>query len=282
MAGDAIPPPRAARVRHAGTCQVGHTGGVRDHPYLDGPYPRAFAHRGWHADALTGMENSMSSFQRATKEGFRYIETDVHTTSDGVVVVHHDDVLDRTTDGHGVVTGQAWSVVGKAKINGAEPVARLDTVLEELPDALFNIDVKSDAAVGPVLATLRRCSAVHRVCIASFSERRLARLRRLGGPELLTSMGPRSVGLLLAARVLPLRALVRGRFAQVPVQYGRVRVVSERLIRTAHRQGAEVHVWTIDEAAQMRRLLDLGVDGLVSDRPDVLRDVLRERGTWPG
>jgi glycerophosphoryl diester phosphodiesterase len=256
---------------------------VAQHPYLDGPHPRAFAHRGWHAGELTGMENSMAAFQRAAKEGYRYLETDVHATSDGVVVIHHDTVLDRTTDGAGAVGTQPWSVVGKALVGGREPVCRLTDVLEELPDALLNIDVKAASAVEPLVRTLHRANALDRVCIASFSHARLARVRRLGGPRLLTSMAPPAVGALWAAShapVLPLRWAIQGAAAQIPVSRGRMTLVTPAVVRIAHRRGAEVHVWTVDEAAEMRRLLDMGVDGLVTDQPAVLRDVLQERGVW--
>jgi len=254
-----------------------------DHPYLTGPHPRAFAHRGWHIDDLAGMENSLSAFRRAVQEGFRYLETDVHATSDGVVVIQHDDALDRTTDGAGAVANQPWSVVREVKVGGREPVCRLDELLEELPQALINIDVKADSAVDAVIRTLRRSDALGRVCLASFSDRRLARLRRMAGHRVLTSMGPRSVGALWATGrfpLLPIGAAVRGVMAQVPVRQGRLTVVDHRLVRVARRRGFEVHVWTVDEERDMRALLDLGVDGLVTDRPDTLRDVLRSRGVW--
>ncbi|SHF67033.1 glycerophosphodiester phosphodiesterase family protein [Streptoalloteichus hindustanus] len=254
------------------------------HPYLDGPHPRAFAHRGWHVDDLAGMENALSAFRRAAAEGYHYLETDVHATADGVVVVHHDASLDRTTDGRGAVAGLSWKAVSRARIAGREPVCRLVDLLEELPEARLNVDVKSDAAVEPVLAALRRANAWDRVCLASFDERRLARLRRLGGPRLLTSLGPRSAGALWAgARVpgLPLRRAVRGALAQLPRRHGRLTVVDRPLVRLAHRWGLEVHVWTVDDEAEMVELLGLGVDGLVTDRPDLLRAVLRARGSWP-
>ncbi len=251
------------------------------HPYLAGPRPRAFAHRGWHVDDLTGMENSLSSFRRAVQEGYRYIETDVHATADGEVVVHHDHTLDRTTDGQGRVAELPWTEVRMARVGGREPVARLADVLEELPETFFNIDVKSDRAVEPILALLRKAKALQRVCLASFSDNRLARLRRQGGPDLLTSMGPRSAGALWAAGRIPFAGLaVRGQVAQVPVNQGRLTVVDRKFVQAAHRRALEVHVWTIDSEADMRALLDLGVDGLVTDRPDVLREVLRSRNSW--
>ncbi|GDY28554.1 glycerophosphodiester phosphodiesterase family protein [Gandjariella thermophila] len=257
---------------------------IVDHPYLSGPHPRAFAHRGWHVGELAGMENSLAAFRRAVAEGYRYLETDVHATADGVVVVHHDAVLDRTTDGRGAVAALPWSQVRRARVAGREPVCRLEDLLEELPEALLNVDVKADSAVGPVLEVLRRTNSWDRVCLASFSDRRLARLRRLAGARLITSMGPRSVGALWAVGrfpLLPFGAAVRGVMAQVPVRQGRLTVVDHRLVRVARRRGFEVHVWTVDEEPDMRALLELGVDGLVTDRPDVLREVLRSRGAWP-
>jgi glycerophosphoryl diester phosphodiesterase len=256
---------------------------VHDHAFLAGPYPRAFVHRGWHYDDLAGMENSLSAFRRAVDEGYHYLETDVHATSDGVVVVHHDPVLDRTTDTSGVVAQLPWAAVGRAKIAGREPVSRLEDLLEELPDALLNIDVKAESAIQPLIDTLRRANAFHRVCVASFSEARLTRVRRSAGDGVLTSMGTRAIARLWAAGRLPASMLRRRggqRIAQVPFRRGRLTVVDERLITAARRRGIEVHVWTIDEPAEMNHLIDLGVDGLMTDRPGVLRDVLRDRGLW--
>ena len=255
------------------------------HPYLDGPFPRAFAHRGWHLGELAGMENSLTAFRRAAAEGYRYLETDVQATRDGVVVVQHDATLDRTTDGSGVLAQLDWAAVRTARIGGQEPICRLTDLLEELPHALFNIDVKADLAVEPVLDLLRRTRSWGRVCLASFSEARLQRMRKAAGPQLLTSMGTSSVMALRLRSVLPfvpLRLPIRGALAQLPVRSRGITVVDRALLRYAHRLGLEVHVWTVDRAEEMQRLLDLGVGGLVTDRPDVLREVLRARGVWPG
>lgn len=229
------------------------------------------------------MENSLSAFRAAVDEGYQYVETDVHVTADGVVVVSHDALLDRTTDATGPIARLPWRVVRAAKIGGREEVVPLAAVLEELPDTFFNIDVKTDAAVEPVIAVLDAAKAYDRVCLASFSERRLNRLRLLAGDRLLTSMGPRSVLALLAGARLPGRLLdgaMAGLAAQVPLRHGLVRLVSRPLLRAARKRGLEVHVWTIDVAAEMHGLLDAGVDGLVTDAPDTLRAVLRERGMW--
>jgi glycerophosphoryl diester phosphodiesterase len=254
-----------------------------DHAFLAGPHPRAFVHRGWHDGDLAGMENSLAAFRRAVREGYHYLETDVHATSDGVVVVHHDPALDRTTDGSGRIAGLPWQTVRRARIGGREPIARLEDVLEELPGALLNIDVKTEAAIEPLVATLRRTNAFHRVCVASFSEARLIRVRRSAGEALLTSMGVGAVFRLWLSGRMP-SVLYRNarlpRVAQVPVRHGRLTVVDRRLIAAARRRGIEVHVWTIDDAAQMHELLDLGVDGIMTDHPEVLKNVLRQRGVW--
>jgi len=235
-------------------------------------------------DELAGLENSLPSFRRAVDEGYAYVETDVHATADGVVVVHHDPLLDRTTDAHGPIATQTWSAVSRAKVGGRVPVSRLEDVLEELPDTRFNVDVKSDRAIVPFVRTLERMGAFDRVAAAAFSDTRLARIRRLAGPKLITAMGPGSVAVLRAGGWLPwarLDVLARGELAQVPSRRGAVTVIDRGFVRSAERAGAEVHAWTIDDRVQMRRLLDLGVHGIVTDRPDVLREELRERGAWP-
>ncbi|WP_116050471.1 glycerophosphodiester phosphodiesterase family protein [Amycolatopsis palatopharyngis] len=253
------------------------------HPYLATPGPRAFAHRGWHLDELAELENSLPAFQRAVAEGYHYLETDVHATADGVVVALHDASLDRTTDGAGPIARQRWADVRRAKIGGKAELSTLADLLEELPSAFFNVDVKSPAAVEPFIEVLERTGAYDRVAAASFSDARLARLRRLAGPRLLTAMGPRSVAALWAhgyAPFLRLGAFCRGAMAQVPIRQGAMTIVHRGFVRSAQLAGAEVHTWTVNDRIEMSSLLDLGVHGIVTDRPDVLREVLLERGAW--
>ncbi len=247
--------------------------------FLDGPRPRVFAHRGWHTGTLAGLENTAAAFERALSEGVRYLETDVHATADGVLVAFHDTVLDRVTDRRGPIHALTWDEVRRARIAGREPVPRMDDLLADFPDALFNIDAKSDAAVAPLADLLDRTGSLDRVCLASFSDARLRELRRRLGPAAALSLGPRQVARLAArARHLPVRCRFPGAVAaQVPVSLKGVPVATPRFIRTAQRLGLEVHVWTIDDPAEMDRLLDLGVQGLVTDRPDLAHDVLRRR-----
>jgi glycerophosphoryl diester phosphodiesterase len=254
--------------------------------YLDSRHPvLALAHRGFDRH---GRENSMAAFAAARELGLDHVETDAHATADGVAVALHDARLDRTTDRVGTVADLTWDEVRRARIGGVEPVPRLDELLGEWPDLAVNIDVKAAAAAGPTAAAIERTRAHDRVLVTSFSSRRrMTTLARLSRP-VATSAGQSEIAAFLAAAALPgpaarraaRAALRRVQCLQVPVRAGAVRVVSARTVALAHEIGRAVHVWTVDEAAQMHRLLDLGVDGLVTNRADLLRAVLISRGAW--
>ncbi len=246
----------------------------RQHPFLAEAHPRAIAHRGGAAEAT---ENSPGAFQRVIDLGLRYIETDVRATIDGQAVVFHDATLDRTTDAGGALSALPWAFVRKAHLANGESPITLAEALRRWPTTRFNVDVKSDDAVGPFLAAVAEAQAWDRVCAAAFSTARLRQLRRLAGPRLATSMGPSEVAaLVLRARALRSAACA----AQVPIAAGPIPVVTGSFVGRAHDRGLEVHVWTVDDPLQMADLLDLGVDGLVTDHPTVLRGVLEERGVW--
>ncbi|MFL6206235.1 MAG: glycerophosphodiester phosphodiesterase [Acidimicrobiales bacterium] len=250
------------------------------HPYLDWPGPIAFAHRGGASEA---PENTMPAFEHAVRLGFRYLETDAHVTADGHLIAFHDDRLDRVTDRSGVISELPWSEVQRARVDGREPIPRLEELLTAWPDVRVNIDPKHDAAAVPLADAILRTGTVERVCVTAFSDRRTDRVKAAIGPALCTGMGPRQIAHLVAAsRGMPASRRLRSPCAQVPPRQGRLPLVTERFVATAHRLGVQVHVWTIDDAAEMARLLDLGVDGVMTDRPNVLKDVLVERGEWVG
>jgi glycerophosphoryl diester phosphodiesterase len=250
-------------------------------PFLEWPGPLAFAHQGAHAGDGPG-ENTMASFEAAVALGYRYLETDAHATSDGVLVAFHDDRLDRLTDATGAIGELAWTDVKAARVRGRHQIPLLEDVLTAWPDVRVNIDPKHDAAVEPLVDLIRRTGAIDRVCIGAFSDARLARLRAALGDRVCTSMGPRQVARLMAAS----RGVPSGRFTaacvQVPVKQGPLSLVTPRVLAAAHRRDLPVHVWTINDPDEMHRLLDLGVDGIMTDRPDVLKGVLEERGAWVG
>ncbi len=251
-------------------------------PYLDVPFV-ALAHRGFSTD---GRENSMHAFAAARDLGFTYVETDAHATVDEVAVALHDATLDRTTDAVGIVAELPWRTVRTARIDGREPIPTLEELLGTWPEMRVNIDVKSLQAAAPVAAAIERTAAHDRVCIASFSPaRRRATTARLTRP-VTTSAGRSEVAAALLnaygpASVVRLRRALGGvDCLQVPEMVGRLRVVGPGLIRTASAAQRDVHVWTVNDAQDMRRLIDLGVTGIVTDRADLLRSVLIERGLW--
>ncbi|HET8929598.1 MAG TPA: glycerophosphodiester phosphodiesterase [Acidimicrobiales bacterium] len=246
-------------------------------PVLDQRGPLAFAHRGGAGD---WAENSMPAFENAVALGYRYVETDVHVTTDGVLLAFHDDHLDRVTDGTGTVAELDYATVSRARIDGREPIPLLEDILGTWPELRVNIDPKHDGCVEALAEVIRRTGSIDRVCVGAFSDRRLARLRSALGADLCTALGPRGVARLRGASWRIPTARPAAGCAQVPRSMGGVRIVDEAFLNAAHERGLQVHVWTIDDAAEMHELLDLGVDGIMTDRPGVLRDVLVARGEW--
>jgi glycerophosphoryl diester phosphodiesterase len=252
------------------------------YPFLDDGGPvLAFAHRGGarHPD-LPGLENTLTAFAHAVALGYRYLETDVHATSDGVLVAFHDAALERVTDGAGSLADLHVAQVAALRVGGREPVPTLADLVDAFPGARFNIDLKADAAVVPLAAFVVERDLSDRVLVGSFSGRRLRRFRRLAGHRVPTSAHPAEVVAFVLLPARWARRVTGASVLQVPHRLGRLTIAGRSVVRRAHAVGVQVHVWTVDDPAEMRLLLDRGVDGLMTDRTDLLRDVLRERGQW--
>lgn len=250
----------------------GRAGGI--HPFLDHPRPIAFAHRG---GSLEAEENTMAAFARAVGMGYSHIETDVQATRDGVAVVFHDDTLERMTGAPERVADLSWDELSRRRTKGGAAIPRLDDLLATWPGLMVNLEAKSDAAVAPMAEAIRRTGALDRVCVGAFEAGRTARLRQLLGPGLCWSPAHAGVlGLWLRGWSLPGR---RPDFpvVQVPPTYRGIPVVTPRFVRAAHAHGVQVHVWTVNDRAEMEALLDIGVDGLMSDRPTLLQEVIARR-----
>lgn len=208
--------------------------------------------------------------------GYRYLETDVHATADGVLVAFHDEDLLRTCGVNARIDELDAAALADVRVAGRERIPTFEELIDTFPSARINVDCKSDGALEPLSRVLRSAAVRERVCVGSFSDRRLRWLRAEHGPSLCTSMGPREVGALRLGLPLPEGVLA----AQIPPRQGPLALVTSGLIDRAHRHGIAVHVWTIDDEVHMDELLDLGVDGIMTDRPVVLRDVLQRRGQW--
>lgn len=263
------------------------------HAYLDTAPPVALAHRGgWlpsSGTSTTGdmpsLENTLVTFRSAIELGYQYLETDVHATRDGVALAFHDATLDRVTDRSGAIAELPYTEVARARVGGQEPVPTLEELLDAWPHARLNLDVKDDRAVQPLAHALRRTRAWNRVCVGSFSQARLDRTRRVIDRPVCMSAGPTDVARLRAAAFgARLPGLVRRGVdcVQIPVRIGNFPLLSRELVATAHRHGIQVHVWTVNDPQTMVRLLDAGVDGIVTDNTTELRRILHERGQWPG
>lgn len=244
--------------------------------------PVGYSHRGFSPD---GAENTVAAFVAAVALGYTHLETDARATADGVAIAFHDPMLDRITNSTGRLLELSWAQVRQARVLGREPIPLLEDVLAGFSDARFNIDVKSDAAIGPVLDALRRTGSWHRVRLAAFSHRRVRMLRRAAGPSVANSLSPAEVLALKLGRLRLPVGLAGDRglppAAQVPLGSAALPVITDRFVARAHRLGLQVHAWTINTRTEMTALLDLGVDAIMSDRADLLREVLVERGAWP-
>ena len=287
--------------------------------FLDHPRPLAFAHRGGAAHA---PENSWRAFEHAVGLGYGYLETDVQATSDGVLIAFHDRTLDRVTGQPGRVCRLPLKQIAGARIGGTEPIPVLEDVLGAWPDVRFNIDVKDAPAIGPLARVLRRTNAWDRVCVVSFSASRLRATRRaldrpvcMAASPLGTAMvrlgrppaspgprGPHRHGFTRPSAAGPMAASARRpgvpgavagqperplaeRLARADVRCAQVptRVATPSFIGRAHQLGLQVHVWTVNDRPAMEALLDLGVDGIMTDETMTLREVLIGRGQWhPG
>lgn len=245
--------------------------------YLDAPWPLAFAHRG---GAAAGVENALSSFAAVEAMGYRYVETDIRTTADGVPVVFHDEDTTRLTGSPGRVGDLPLREVQALALAEGERIATLEQALGDFPGLRFNLDLKDAGGVSRVPAVLRRTAAADRVCVTSFSERRVRQARRSLGDGVCTGLGVGGVAGLLAAGLSRLPWRGAAQVAQLPWALGAGRTLPAAVIRLAQRQGLAVHVWTLDDPADMTAALDRGVDGVMTDQPAVLKRVLQERGAW--
>ena len=258
--------------------------GADRYAYFDRPFI-PLAHRGGITEAApVEVENSLRGFRAAWDFGYAHLETDVHVTADGLLVAFHDEVLDRVTDASGRLADLPWAEVSRARIGGSEPIPRLADLLDALPHARFNIDLKAADAADPLADTLARHGAFDRVCVGSFQRATIRAFRKLTGGRVATAASPLEVGVF--GLVPGLRSVwpLRGQAFQMPEHEPRTgaRLLTRGMVDAAHRAGAVVHVWTINDRPTMERLIDLGVDGIVTDDLATLKAVLVERDLWEG
>ena len=249
--------------------------------YFDPPGPRVFAHRGL---ATTVPENTIAAFQAAVDVGARYLETDAHATADGVAVLVHDPEIIVDGVAH-AVRKLTLSQLRQLDLGNGHRVPTLAGALVTFPDARFNIDVKSEQAAGPVARAVRAERAIDRVLVTSFDEGR--RRRAVDAlPGVASSASSDRIGRAWLGARLGSAAMVRSALegistVQIPERHRTLRLVTAQTVRTFHRAGIEVHVWTVNSPADMTRLLDLGVDGIITDRADLALPLVAARQIRP-
>jgi glycerophosphoryl diester phosphodiesterase len=248
--------------------------------YLDQALPIAFAHRG---GAAHQPENSWPAFEHAVSLGYTHLETDCRATADGTLLAFHDRTLDRVTDRKGRIAHLTYKDVAEARIGGREEIPLIEDLLMAWPDLRFNVDLKDVPAIRPMMDVLRRTGAWDRVCVTSFSARRLHAARALLDRPVCMALSPAGVAALRLTGGIPrfgdalAAKLARTGVAcaQIPLQ-----IATTSFIRKAHEAGLQVHVWTLNKRQDMERALNLGADGIMTDEIVLLRELLTERGLW--
>lgn len=237
----------------------------------------------------------MEAFAAAVEMGYSHIETDLHITSDGVLVCVHDDTVDRTTDGSGPVSSLTLGDLRRLDAgyrHGTKAgfpfrgkgvaVPSFEEALSSFPETRFVVDLKADGLAGPLAELLGRTGAHHRLIVGAFSDERLDEFRVVTNGRVATSTGSTLSRMWVLASRVGRHGGGDASALQLPTQIRGVKVVDGKLIGAAHDAGLQVHVWTVNRRDDMAQLLDMGVDGLVTDRPDVLKGLLEERGQWVG
>ena len=243
------------------------------------------AHRGgglWEPNL--GKENTFHAFSQAVSLGYRYVETDVQATRDGRLVCMHDTSLERVANAPGAVKDYTGTELAGIRVDSTEPIPFFGDVVEALPGIRFNVDIKTDDAVIPLVEAIRAHNLWDRILVDSFSQIRISQFRSLTSGRVPTAIAPAGVAwtalIPLVSEVISSPAVAM----QVPVRQKAgpvtLEIITEKTIARVHRLGKVVHAWTINEPDEMERLIDWGVDGIITDRPDLLKEILVRRNLW--
>ena len=237
----------------------------------------AFAHRGGNEFA---PENSFRAFKSAVDIGYKYLETDVHLTKDGFLIAFHDDTLDRVTDKSGLIRDLTLSEIKKAKIAGTDEIPLLSELLNSFTDCFFNIDCKVDETVQPLINLINNRDFINRVCIGSFSQKRINFIRKSLGKEVKTSMGPAEVILSKFLSYTSLGYNFKSSYTSIPIRRYGINLLDERNINYLKSNNQKVIAWTINDEDQMKMLINIGIDGIMTDNLTLLKKVLIEESLW--
>tara|TARA_B100000965_G_C19551172_1_gene740100 strand:- start:561 stop:1301 length:741 start_codon:yes stop_codon:yes gene_type:complete len=243
---------------------------MSSHPYLNIPGVAISAHRG---GSIEAPENTLESFRYSLDLGCSYIETDVQLSADGIPYIFHDDDLKRLLNRNIMFNSLNSSEINELKLFESYSIPTLQMALTQFPDALFQIDLKTDEVAIPAMQMIKELNAFERVCVASFSSKRLQTVRRKF-PKACFSMGPREILKLLLASFGLYNQKVPGDCLQVPMYHYGIKLVTKRFVKYVQSIGLKIHVWTINDTNTMKKLINLGVDGIITDKPKSLKNLL--------
>ena len=244
------------------------------HPFFEGFHFFGFIHRGGAEEAT---ENTLEAFQHSADMGFIFMETDIQGTKDGEVVIFHDHDLSRMANINKKIEELTYKEVKQIELVGGGRISSLNELLSSFPNLRFNIDFKTANTIDKGVEIIKQHKAISRVCLASFSSSRLKKIRKLAGPDSCSSMDQLEVVYQLLKSINLPSPRVYGFCAQVPTSQWGIPIVTKRFIDYAHKKNKFVHVWTIDTESEIEKLIELGVDGVMTDRPSVLQKVMKKK-----
>ena len=238
--------------------------------YLEYDGLKVLAHRG---GAEESNENTLESFDYSQSLGCEFIETDVQVSSDGIPYIFHDDDLKRICNISSRFDSLSSNEIDKLKIFGDHKIPSLEETLNLFPETSFQIDFKTDEVANPALEVIKKTNSTNRVCVASFNSDRLERVRDKN-PELCISMGPNEVFKTLLSSFNLYKKNIPGDCLQIPLSYYGIRIVTKRFVDFVKSKGLKIMVWTINDVKTFEYLIDIGVDGIITDKPKLLFDTI--------
>ena len=241
--------------------------------YLNYSGLAVLAHRG---GSIESLENTIESFHYSISLGCKFIETDVQVSSDGIPYIFHDETLKRLTGISKKFSSLDSNEIDRLRIFKSHKIPRLDEALKTFPDTYFQIDVKTDEVAMPALDVIYQRNAQDRVCIASFNSKRLLRVHNKY-PDICLSMGPNEVGKMLLSSYGLYKNNIIGDCLQIPIYYYGIKVVTKRFVDFIHNKGLKICVWTINDEKTFKTLIEMKVDGIITDKPKLLYEVLNSQ-----
>ena len=236
------------------------------HSFLKSKF-QGFVHRG---DASSYIENTLEAFKSAETLGYKYIETDLRETKDGKIITFHDANIKRITGSNITINRSSLSDIRMRRLPKNETIPTIDEVLEELPDSYFNMDLKVSNMEEKVLKKIKSHNALDRICLGSFNSKTIKKINVLE-PKIITSMGLAQV---VKYKFFNIKS--NSKLIQIPISWNGIKVITKRFIEKLHNDNLKVHVWTINKEKEMQRLIDMGVDGIMTDNAIGLMNAMKK------